>query len=266
VEAALETAVDTIKDVVANTIVQADAIQNLQDTKQTRPDEECPAGKLCLLVEDIDGTPHWYEIITEYIPPLPAGYTQLSYIESTGTQYIDTDVKWRYGYKIQMDLTSISNSGNYAFFGASNGSAYNQGEVSCFWYSGKFDTVVPYSNSTSVDIGFGTYSANTRYLFTYDNNATTANTYTSSNSVFYDSYVGTKNIWLFGTNRGDANSYLAAFKLHSAKMWDENGTLVRNFVPVQRDSDDEIGMYDLMHGVFYPNAGTGTFTAGPAAQ
>ena len=71
VEAALESAVTTIKDVVANTITQADAIQNLQDAKQTRPDAECPAGKTCLLVQDADGTPHWYEIVTEYIPPEP---------------------------------------------------------------------------------------------------------------------------------------------------------------------------------------------------
>jgi len=67
------------------------------------------------------------------------------------------------------------------------------------------------------------------------------------------------------TNTNMATSRVGAFKVYSFKMWDGD-TLVRNMVPVQRDSDDEIGMYDLMHGVFYPNAGTGTFTAGPAAQ
>jgi len=67
VEAALETAVDTIKDVVANTIVQADAIQNLQDTKQTMPDASgtngtCPRFRQCLLIETDDGTPQWFQI------------------------------------------------------------------------------------------------------------------------------------------------------------------------------------------------------------
>ena len=67
VEQALESAVTTIKDVVANTIVQADAIQNLQDTKQTMPDASgtngtCPRFRQCLLIETANGTPEWYPI------------------------------------------------------------------------------------------------------------------------------------------------------------------------------------------------------------
>jgi len=67
VEAALESAVTTIKDVVANTIVQADAIQNLQDTKQTMPDASgtngtCPRFRQCLLVENDDGSAQWFVI------------------------------------------------------------------------------------------------------------------------------------------------------------------------------------------------------------
>ena len=62
VEVALESAVTTIKDVVANTIVQADAIQNLQDAKQTRPDAECPKFRQCLLIETANGTPQWFQI------------------------------------------------------------------------------------------------------------------------------------------------------------------------------------------------------------
>ena len=59
----LNDTIATIRDVVTNTINQTKAIADLQATKQTRPDETCPAGKKCLLVEDNDGTPHWYEII-----------------------------------------------------------------------------------------------------------------------------------------------------------------------------------------------------------
>jgi len=59
----LNTTIATIRSVVTNTINQTKAIADLQATKQTRPNEQCPAGKKCLLVEDNDGTPHWYEII-----------------------------------------------------------------------------------------------------------------------------------------------------------------------------------------------------------
>ena len=59
----LNSTIATIRDVVTNTINQTKAIADLQAKKQTRPDEQCPAGKKCLLVEDNNGVPHWYEII-----------------------------------------------------------------------------------------------------------------------------------------------------------------------------------------------------------
>ncbi|MBP9999382.1 MAG: hypothetical protein KBT14_01655, partial [Proteobacteria bacterium] len=59
----LATTVQTIESVVSRTIAQTGQIQVLQDTKQTRPDESCPANMKCLLVQDEDGTPHWYPII-----------------------------------------------------------------------------------------------------------------------------------------------------------------------------------------------------------
>ncbi|MBP9999669.1 MAG: hypothetical protein KBT14_03195 [Proteobacteria bacterium] len=62
-EAKLATTVQTIESVVSRTISQTEQIQILQDTKQTRPDESCPANMKCLLVQDEDGTPHWYPII-----------------------------------------------------------------------------------------------------------------------------------------------------------------------------------------------------------
>ncbi len=59
----LNDTIATIRSVVTNTINQTAAIADLQANKQTRPDEQCPAGKKCLLVEDDAGQPHWYEII-----------------------------------------------------------------------------------------------------------------------------------------------------------------------------------------------------------
>lgn len=38
---------------------------------------------------------------------------------------------------------------------------------------------------------------------------------------------------------------------------------VRNFIPCYRKEDNEAGMYDLVSGEFYTNAGTGTFEVGP---
>ena len=49
--------------------------------------------------------------------------------------------------------------------------------------------------------------------------------------------------------------------MYSARVWDDDGVLVRNLIPC-KDPSDAIGMYDLVNGVFYYNAGTGTFIAG----
>ena len=52
-------------------------------------------------------------------------------------------------------------------------------------------------------------------------------------------------------------------KLYYCKIWD-NGSLVRNFIPCKNTSGT-LGLYDAVNNVFYTNAGTGTFTAGPIA-
>jgi len=57
----LSDAMDAVDDVVTRTMTQAQAIDQIANEKQTRPDEGCTA-KYCLLVEDEDGTPHWYPI------------------------------------------------------------------------------------------------------------------------------------------------------------------------------------------------------------
>lgn len=41
-----------------------------------------------------------------------------------------------------------------------------------------------------------------------------------------------------------------------------NGSRVIDLIPCYRKSDGEIGMYDIVSGAFFANAGTGSFTKG----
>ncbi len=50
-------------------------------------------------------------------------------------------------------------------------------------------------------------------------------------------------------------------KLYYFKMYDKRA-LIRNFVPCYRKSDNVVGLYDLVNGVFYVNKGSGAFTKG----
>ena len=45
-------------------------------------------------------------------------------------------------------------------------------------------------------------------------------------------------------------------------MWDENGVLRRDFIPVLMNDVEELGLYDKVNNQFYGNNGTGTFIPG----
>ena len=53
----------------------------------------------------------------------------------------------------------------------------------------------------------------------------------------------------------------ARARIYSVKVT-KDGVVKAEFVPA-RNSSDVVGMYDLVRGQFFTNAGTGTFVAGP---
>jgi len=62
VQGALTGVFNAVDTVVSQTMTQAQAIDTIATTKQTRPNVDCPVGKNCLLVEDENGNPNWYVI------------------------------------------------------------------------------------------------------------------------------------------------------------------------------------------------------------
>ena len=54
-------------------------------------------------------------------------------------------------------------------------------------------------------------------------------------------------------------------KLYGARIYNASNILVQNLIPV-KNSSNIIGMYDMVNGTFFTNAGSGTFTAGPVVQ
>lgn len=51
-------------------------------------------------------------------------------------------------------------------------------------------------------------------------------------------------------NAGTPISNAPVGNLYYAKIWDENGVLVRDYVPAERMSDNKQGLYDLVNGEF----------------
>ena len=52
-------------------------------------------------------------------------------------------------------------------------------------------------------------------------------------------------------------------KIYSFKIWD-NENLVRDYIPVTNTIINKAGLYDSVEKKFYPNLGSGNFTAGSA--
>ncbi len=272
----LNSAIAKIKTVVSTTIEQTKAVASLQANKQRRPNdnEECPAGKKCLLVEDSNGIPHWYEIVESYYnPTLPAGFTELAYLESTGTQYIDTGVVAPNGFKVDTTVvfTEIQSSGSIFIMGAHNASTP---------YGRNFVGIA--NANKNFTIGAGGYVLNPPTVLAEVNTSyhLVADTFDGIHKMVINGIEYTLNLqdetslrssnslYLFfehGYTSATSNKFIG--KMYVTKIWDDNGALVRDFIPARRESDGVLGMYDLADSnpatAFHTNQGTGTFTAGP---
>lgn len=178
---------------------------------------------------------------------LPEGYQQVEYIESTGTQYIDTGFKPNqdtkveiYGQQVSYNYNSLFGV-NPLFVVTSSGGKY------AFRYNNTtFATSV-----SSLGIAKLVLDKNNAYI-----NDVLVNTFSAG------TFQATYNACLFArANAGGGIEEKGSSKIYYAKIWD-NGTLIRDFIPCYRKSDNEIGMYDLVNNVFYTNQGTGEFLKG----
>ena len=187
---------------------------------------------------------------------LPAGYTELEYIESTGTQYIDTGIMLDSTDKIEvvaMATDAEQNKSTY-FFGAydsANGFGLNFYNPSMAYYP-VWKNVAAVATSTL-------FVLNTLYTFEMSSAGVYANG--TQIATVSGTFTGTKNAYLFWANATLAKSLIG--RIYSAKIW-KAGTLTRDLVPA-KNASGVIGMYDTVSGQFFTNAGTGEFIAGPVA-
>lgn len=199
------------------------------------------------------------------IVKIPNEYQKVEYIQSSGTQYINTGVIGKSGIELYADLSfvSVPPDGSPIF-----GSYGNNQRCYLLTYrsGGIFGSAI---GNTPVVSNYNIV-LNTRYqVYSY---LATGSQILKINGVTEGANNDTtvlntnKNIFLFGYNYNGNfdNQYPVSIKLYSLKLYD-NGLFVREFVPVYRKSDSVVGLYDIQNGVFYSNANNSgdDFTAGP---
>lgn len=189
---------------------------------------------------------------------LPSGYKQLEYIQSSGTQYIDTGVRVMPENYQQLKM-SVTCEKIGQGSGASNWLVDGSNVANAYFYTGVYNGKYYYGCGTT-DHDTGIAAASGKQTFTLD---IPSAKFTVSDSV--DVSISTEpvtasaSLYLFGFNYNPVRCY--AEKIYSCQIY-TGTTLARNFVPCKTASGT-VGLYDTVDGQFYANAGTGTFTAGP---
>ena len=191
---------------------------------------------------------------------LPDGYTELEYIESSGTQYIDTGFKPNQDTRVVMDMELLSQTTtNVGIFGVRDLSAQTATNKFIAWSMTTGTTIRSDYFSTASNITRATSIVGKRTVVDKNKNICSFGDIVLTNTLA-DGQCS-MNMFLLATNdEGDAK-YLGVFQVYSCQIYD-NGTLIRDYVPA-KNSGDVIGLYDLVNDTFYQNAGTGIFTAGP---
>ena len=183
---------------------------------------------------------------------LPSGYTKLEYIESSGTQYIDTGVSSfpAQNTRVILDVNWLSGLGDYFGCSQSGRRWFVEALQPTKIYSGYLDE----GKSADIATVIGRYTVDKNGVYTNVNGVQISHA-SASTTI-------SRSIYLLATNGSSGVSGIAdAARIYSCKIYLSSG-LIRQFVPC-KNSSGEVGLYDEVNDVFYGNAGTGVFIAGP---
>lgn len=192
-------------------------------------------------------------------------YIELEYIECSGTQYIDTGVILNANIKIEDWITgnidNVSLNGSDGPDSSTSKFRFKYGFNLGNWAIGYADKWLSiYKTSKPID-------TNTFYKFTIGKGIQKIEPDIFSYEYNYElGAYPTRTMLLFAL-RENTNKIMYATNLKRKECKIYNGdTLIRDFIPVIRKSDNVAMMYDLVNSEFYPNVGTGSFTAGAIKQ
>ena len=186
---------------------------------------------------------------------LPAAYQEVAYIQSTGTQYIDTGVQPTVSTKINFGINMAEETGA-VIIGDCTGEGYpgDYQDWRIFNYSG-----VAYFDVGESRVNSGAFAANTYYDVECGNFYVKLNgTTVAQGTTVTGNPIGTFTAKIFYRTSG---ATFSKGRLYYLKMYN-GATLIRDFVPCYRKSDGVAGLYDMVNKSFYTNEGTGSFIVG----
>lgn len=202
--------------------------------------------------------------LADYIMYGEEPYTELEYIQSTGTQYINTNISPNSSQRIEMTFVLDAVVRYEGLWGVTNNGAPTRGNVYGNYGSSNFFVIKhrrTYDKGQTLEV---TIDTGTKYVLEVDY---------STKQVYRDGLlVGSYTDNLSSTSkpihvlqRTDSDVSSSKAKLYGFKIY-TNNVLAMNLIPVKRISDNAVCMYDKVSNEFFTNAGTGVFTAGPEKE
>lgn len=195
-------------------------------------------------------------------PYLPDGWTQVSYIESSGTQYIDLGYKGGENTKAELDFcfpAASSSSGSGRLFGSRTSAVSN-----AFAFGTASGTIAATGNQL-----FWCYDAQPFYTVSditvdvneWHNIIFSATEHRIDGVTYGTDYTPTSfdtpsNLAVFGFDNNGSFGY-GRIRVSSCKLWN-GSTLLRDLIPVYDGT--EYAMYDYITDTILHNAGSGVFT------
>ena len=205
---------------------------------------------------------------------LPAEYTQVEHIKSTGKQFIDTEIYATETTEITMQIkfenhnSLASSTGNY-FFGCSNIENQNVFTASfgphidenkynvSFW----FDLGYAYANGESPpSMTSQTIIENPNTLFFTSGKVSWGGYYRGKQTTSYEKTD--YSLYLFGRNGSESYVFERwEMVLYNCRIY-EDGEVVRDYIPCYRNSDKVAGLYDLVSEAFFTSETEENFSIG----
>lgn len=226
-----------------------------------------------------NGTVDGHTLILSNTPPAPVlPYVELEYIQSTGTQYIDTKFIPDATSKIEAtaELLSLLGGTDYeasvegmkifgiASIGGENSRIVLGTSVSPFrFYAG----LGAYNLNETISSENVLYGKMRFFVDLYNNTyGYGSNTFTNSNSNNFRN-INNFSVYLFARRGADSNLQPrpegnGKMLLYECKCY-SNNTLQKHFIPCKLIDTGEVGLWELNEDKFYGNSGIGSFIAGP---
>ena len=208
------------------------------------------------------GVTEWvkYNWLADYWKELtPDGYERVQYLESTGTQYIDTGVKPKNTTVVETEYFNDVNA-NRNIFGASNG-IIEANTAYAVNTQGTDQIEFKYGNMNNWQSTPATGVFNTRFKVKFGQEGIYINGTRLDYTMPTNTFQSNKNLYIFWRAEGN-EAYRGIGKVYSFYI-SEGNSYVQYLIPMVRTSDNKPGMYDLINHQFLTNQGILDFLAGP---